>query len=272
MSVKIPPYQEGISKLGTWVNATAITNPSTQTITLATPNPQSITSVQTTLQRLQPGIITKVLIQCNGGTEWTSGTMRFRLWKNNAARVGAADFDTGNLSLADMPDDTISQRLRWFDANVLISSETDYFTASLDTIAQAGGPEGHEMQLWGITGAQVTPSPNISADPEVGTNSNGTFEKYSDGRLICYAMDAATRTTSLAIGNVYRSSPWVATFPHAFIAVPVVIWGADYVGSTSLLGAGQAGPTTTTQSTARVNGSVNSSVGRLQYVAYGRWK
>lgn len=108
--------------------------------------------------------------------------------------------------------------------------------------------------------------------PVVGTNANGTFWQYPDGRLICFAIDSTTRTTSDASGDVYRSSAWVATFPFPFIEVPLVQVDAAIVSGTSLLGAGQSGPATTTEVAMRINGAVSTSVGRLNYVAIGRWK
>lgn len=272
MSVKIPPAQEDVTNLGTWALWTGtLTNPSTQTLTLGPDSLWNVTFPQVTTMRLQPCTITKILITSNGGAEWTSGTMRMRIWKNNTARTPPADFDSGNLSIGDMVQVDF-QANKWFDVNIPINSEDDYLTASMDTIALTGGPEGQRMIMWGIPKTAPFPAPSTTFLPIVETNANGTFEKYADGRLICYAQDPSTRTTSSAIGQVYRSSAWVATFPHAFIAAPLVSWSADYVSGTSLLGAGQAGPTTTTQSTARINGSVNSSVGRLQYVAHGFWK
>jgi hypothetical protein len=248
-----------------------VSNPSTQTLPMGIPIPANSTGAQVPLLRPQPCVITKILITSNGGGEWVSGTQEFRMYKN-AQRTGTPIFTSGAVAPADVPLTDDTQRQRWYDVNIPMTSENDYLTADWESVSVSGGPEGIGMTLWGVTGDVAQPVNPVSSVPLVGTNSNGTFWQYPDGRLICYASDPNTRTTGLAIGSVFRSSAWVATFPFPFVDVPVVQCGADYVSGTSLLGAGQAGAATTTQVTMRINGSVNSSVGRLNYVAYGRWK
>lgn len=108
--------------------------------------------------------------------------------------------------------------------------------------------------------------------PEVATNANGTYEKYPDGRLICYHTSATTGSTTLATGQVFRSGAQVLTFPHAFSSVPTVLTpGGQYVSGTSLMGTGQAAAATATEVTLRLNSSTNSSQGRPSYYAVGRW-
>lgn len=269
----LPRADGEVTKLGSWAMYTgAIGNPDTGTYTLGVDSLWCVTYPQLTIMRMQPCVITKILIQSNGAAEWTSGTQQYFLWKNNEARVGSADFDSGALQIGDMIQ-VDSQAQLWFDVNIPVSLETDYFTASLETNALTGGPEGLTMELWGVTGeAAIPPVPASLSPPTVITNANGTAWYYPDGRLICFDEDSTTRTTSFAVGDVFRSSAWTVTFPGTFISAPVLVPGANYVNGISLLGAGQAGATTTTGTRLRINGSVNSSEGILNYIAIGRWK
>lgn len=269
------PRSEGeLVKFGTWNVPTGIlANPSTQTIVAGTNNPWNLTGAQISVMRLQPCVITKVFITSNGGAEWTSGTQQWLMWKNDGTRTpGNEVYDSGLLQVTDLPLVEGGQVQGWFDVNIPIDNEEDFLVATMDTVAVAGGPEGLSIELWGVTGPAALPIAPAGPAPSIITNANGTAWVYPDGRLICFDEDAALRTTSLAIGNVFRSSPWVVTFPVAFISIPVVIPGANYVSSTSLLGAGQAGPTSTTGTVLRINGSVISSQGYLNYVAIGAWK
>jgi hypothetical protein len=266
------PKRNQVTKLGQWAMYTGgIGNPDTGTYTLAIDSLWDVTFPQITVMKLQPCVITKIHIQSNGSAEWTSGTQNYFLWKNNTARVAPADFNSGALQITDM-DQVDGQAQKWFDVNIPVYSQDDVFTASLITNALTGGPEGQTMTLWGIAEEPAAPPSPLTADPIVGTNANGTFWKYADGRLICYDEDSTNRTTNLSVGSVYRSSAWVTNFAHPFVSTPVLVAGAQYVSGTSLLGAGQAGPTTTLGTTLRINGSVNSSVGRIVYHAIGNWK
>lgn len=90
---------------------------------------------------------------------------------------------------------------------------------------------------------------------ESGSNSNGTYVKYSDGTLVCYG---TTLCVSLGVN-------YTVTFPMAYISTPILITnhhGLNY--ATTIVGV--ANNTTSGQ-------VVSSTASRLAaWVVYGKWK
>lgn len=103
---------------------------------------------QATVMRLQPCVIKKIYVSINGPAEFTGGFARWRMWRN-AVRTGSETFDTGNLVNTSFSYSTDNQLSRWYDVNIIMSSQNDYLTAQFIASLLTGAPEGIYMQLWG---------------------------------------------------------------------------------------------------------------------------
>lgn len=103
----------------------------------------------------------------------------------------------------------------WVSANLGTASTRDAVGAG-DVYAR-GGVIGTVSQLNGVpTGAII----------ERGSNANGKYVKYADGRLICsqaFSDVAVNETYPGGSGQFsFRNTPIIWTYPHAFSAVPKV--------------------------------------------------
>lgn len=112
-------------------------------------------SSQSTVMRMQPCRIRKILVSTNGASEFSSGSMEWELWKN-AVRTGTPTFTSNAMlpivSPTNFEYNVDGQLSRWFDTDINMT-ESDYLTARLAAVSVVGGPEGIYMQLWGYTTA-----------------------------------------------------------------------------------------------------------------------
>lgn len=60
----------------------------------------------------------------------------------------------------------------------------------------------------------------VGREVEYGSNANGEFWRYADGRLDCQASELSTDAVSNAVGSIFRSNTFTWTLPAAFIATP----------------------------------------------------
>lgn len=121
---------------------------------------------------------------------------------------------------------------------------------------------------------EFTTMPTVGGIPvvESGSNANGSWTKYADGRMICEFLDESTvRTTETALGNIFWGGPTTLTFPQPFASRPVVSpackWTED--GGSVVWGGVRA----STATTAQIFVMSHSSGGRghLGYIARGEW-
>lgn len=77
----------------------------------------------------------------------------------------------------------------------------------------------------------------VNAIVEKGSNSNGSYIKYSDGTMICSALVTGTSNLSDYWGQFKRTQENIpVTFPMPFVDTPnVVATGAAYEGVVSVL-------------------------------------
>ena len=108
---------------------------------------------------------------------------------------------------------------------------------------------------------------------ENGSNSNGSYEKFADGLMICTLDISVTdQAIATAYGSLYRGArTW--TFPVAFVAAPVVTCGRFRWGT----GASWPNVGATSATTANLEGFdyTSRAVGTavlISAIAIGRWK
>lgn len=132
---------------------------------------------------------------------------------------------------------------RWTGESTAVSQ------AMLGTVSQSGG----------------TPTGAIA---ERGSNANGEYVKYFDGRLECTFTDAGVQDTSTAYGNIFgyaTSSTW--TFPATFIAAPIVTPGQVVLGRWLAVNP----PTTTTVAYRQYSATSSAATQVANLKAIGRW-
>lgn len=102
-----------------------------------------------------------------------------------------------------------------------------------------------------------------------GSNANGDWEKYINGKLVCSFLDTVAYITTGATGNIFTVTT-VYTFPMTFISLPEVMPGSKYV-SARVWGGG-LNLVTTTGATFFLLGDRITASGYPYYIATGRWK
>ena len=106
---------------------------------------------------------------------------------------------------------------------------------------------------------------------ERGSNVNGEYVKFADGRLECSYVENTKRTTTIAKGLLYIAYSGAKTFAHEFVAPPTVFAGGDESSYT----VGAENPyrlTTTGFSYILLWGNVPTSrYNSFFYTAIGRW-
>jgi hypothetical protein len=165
-------------------------------------------------------------------------------------------------------------------ANTDITSLAGLTTALSLAQGGTGNATGTATKL--ATGIMVGTVSQTSGVPtgalmEAGSNSNGLYEKYACGTLICTSSDAySPQTINQAYGNIFiSSSPYTTkTYPYPFAALPRVSQFLTVAGAlafalpnalatlTAWPSGYFAGPVS--------SGSTNYSA-RLDQVAIGRW-
>jgi hypothetical protein len=109
---------------------------------------------------------------------------------------------------------------------------------------------------------------------ESGSNANGSYIKYSDGRMIQWDSGTVTNwPTGTAYGVLFQSNR-LFTFPVEFFAAPTVIPGAARWGGSGSWGAIGGAPSTTNFSFRAIDVSSRTTGTAVEYswVAYGRWR
>lgn len=141
-----PVVVSTIQFLGTFTNAGTFA--STGTTAMGSLSSQTLSYPQTPIISMPSGTITKIRTEQNGGTEWTGGTINFRLYKNNVlvwetTPLLSSSYTNYNAGVQE-------QRWRWNYVTIPYE-ESDYFSADYVTDSVTGGPEGQMMHLWGLT-------------------------------------------------------------------------------------------------------------------------
>jgi|GEM_PF-1530999 len=119
--------------------------------------------------------------------------------------------------------------------------------------------------------SKVITSADSPALIERGTNSNGTYLKFDNGEMICYAKNTTARATSSAWGSIFLSAVFTLNFPATFIAAPAVGPTSEFDGNGSIAWPVLQAVTAANVSMYAMSG-VSSGGLRAGYVAYGRWK
>ena len=109
---------------------------------------------------------------------------------------------------------------------------------------------------------------------EYGSNSNGEYWKYPDGKLICTERQGqGSQSFTAASGSGVGFSPvFTWTFPHAFVSINPVISasGADQAGG--ILWASAATPTLLSVAYRAVSTDAGSIQTSVDLIAIGSWK
>lgn len=104
-----------------------------------------------------------------------------------------------------------------------------------------------------------------------GSNSNGSWIKYSDGTMICWKKLAGTVNVTTSWGSLYYANVTVGNFAQTFIEIPTI----NVVGSNEAFFVACNG-TTSTSSMGNVLLVRPSTLSNMPYVlnviAIGRWK
>ena len=134
---------------------------------------------------------------------------------------------------------------------------------SVGQMMPEGLPEG---VINAASGYYVNGAPII----EKGSNSNGTWVKYPDGTMICYA--EYTATISSSYGGTYYAGGW--HFPLAFIEIPVVLFSAKTYpyGLVALEDFSASVTGNFTIQSVSTTPTLNSSTITFSMCAIGRWK
>ncbi|MBD9657488.1 hypothetical protein IB239_21890 [Pseudomonas sp. PDM12] len=192
---------------------------------------------------------------------------------------------TANRIFLDVPSATDSE----LTANFPYASALEIRETNLITTGKAGSADyapgislhygGYAInKLWMATSgnlfwgqAKVITSADGPALIERGTNANGTYLKFDNGEMICYAKNATSRPANSAWGSLFLSSVFTLTFPAAFIAAPAVSPTSEFDGAGSI-----AWPVLQAVNASNVSmytmSGVNSGSARTGYFAFGRWK
>lgn len=131
----------------------------------------------------------------------------------------------------------------------------------------------------GVQNQAITNYVNTKGIYESGSNANGSYIKYDDGTMICYAYKSASFGSWSSQGNLYMATNTSnITFPQTFYDTPIVTltqnpgdrgasywqcWSGRIINDTSKISYIQLWrPTTATE-----NLDIDFS-----YIAIGRWK
>lgn len=197
-----------------------------------------------------------------------SGTLDTTTMPSGIYRAVAAD--TGNKPAGYTDFNFLNMRYNGTDqTRIALGTTGECFT-----FASAGG-------VWNSTGwrrqydslnAQGTVShdgtKNTGAIMEYGSNANGIYYKYLDGRLECIF----TRSNVAMVANTDDAYAW--TFPAAFIAAPACLdtkVNGGSVTNTFNVNKTASANQTTTGATMRTNVSASQNH-TLTHVAIGRWR
>lgn len=192
---------------------------------------------------------------------------RIRRLEDAFAKEHDYSFDEGDMAKATHGTHTPSLesgRMRYFATAADVTAATGQYVDELVYCLET-------MQLYRCT---ALPSTWSAVGPgfgivESGSNSNGSYIKFSDRTMICWGNSAASVTTTNANGNVFYKSATV-TFPAEFVgADPTVI--SRVTQNDSLTWPGMRSGVTLTTAVLYIIGSQNVCSGYLGYVAIGEW-
>lgn len=129
------------------------------------------------------------------------------------------------------------------------------YLRSYDTATLAWGPWVEQVSL-------------VETGTDGGTGA--TWEKWSDGRMICRGV-TADFTTSEANGTGYRGAGQSIVFPQTFAAAPAVFPAYEFVSGSLGNSAAVVAAISTTGTSLRGFSFASNSVGRVRWEARGRW-
>lgn len=134
------------------------------------------------------------------------------------------------------------------------------------------GLSGGPAEVWsrGCTGGSWRPWQLAVHMHESGSNSNGTWARYTDGRQVCEITGLALGTVATTEGSLFRSADLTWTFPAAFATATGLVVSGSVANIGAWLSAGLP-----TASTVSVRGYAAASIGTSQTVrlrAEGFWK
>ena len=107
-----------------------------------------------------------------------------------------------------------------------------------------------------------------------GTENNWRWEKYPDGKAICYGTFTKNVTVTSQWGNQYTGVFGTINFPtNLFVEVPIVFSKAIAGFSCWLIASGSTATKTSTENIACCRPtSLSSSSVTINYLAIGKWK
>ena len=104
-----------------------------------------------------------------------------------------------------------------------------------------------------------------------GSNTNGTYIKFSDGTQICHAVSATT-APNIAYGNIWRSDTSNWTFPASFASTPSVSYSVATALAYSWIGMGNDATCNNSAKYAVFSGTQKDNSAQVTMLAIGRWK
>ncbi|MFI8479628.1 hypothetical protein ACIGCM_03565 [Pseudomonas sp. NPDC078700] len=106
---------------------------------------------------------------------------------------------------------------------------------------------------------------------ERGSNANGDFERFADGRLVCRFADTVARPVNNPFAGLFASSATFFNFPASFISVPITLL-APSIGAYFGWGGIEGNTSYTSRTpTLRALAPSSSAIGYLDYTAHGYW-
>jgi len=220
---------------GTWTDITATSLPTQVYDSGSNANGSWIRYTDGTM--MQWGIATITLASAAtsnyfGNTAGTVayGTNTFNLPQNFSSLT--ASFTTGGMGAGG----ATTVRVYSYTLSTFSMSATDVSTASgsyvvnWQAIGKWSSAPVYPVTLWKRTGGSLATTTGTSAVTGIydsGTNSNGSWIRFTDGTMQCWQYDETNlKTTANAAGNVFfTASPTYYTYPIPFIANPSVTTG-----------------------------------------------
>jgi len=159
-----------------------------------------------------------------------------------------------------------------------ILSESNTYTTFLywTAIGKWSSAPVYPVTLWKRTGGTLTSTTGTSVVTGIydsGTNSNGSWIRYTDGTMQCWkdTIGPITMSGGPATGNLYFASI-SATFPQQFISKPTVTSQIGNRITGDIAWVGWINTTTTGISSGEFLSFIVNYQAYWQYIAIGKWK
>lgn len=114
----------------------------------------------------------------------------------------------------------------------------------------------------------------VGREAEYGSNANGDYWKYADGRLVCKWRDPTLRTTATAAGALWAMNSSVAwTYPAEYKSgtIPNVMASCERISGAISHFAGLADTPSNTSANYKAYSAASGSTGYVQLTAEGVW-